>query len=121
MLWRDDVVYGLQKSRVLEIREQGLRIKSGPKMGELNKTTSVWCLKGIRDTEYATVPTLAATMLSQIWVAHPSLRSEYMILDPYSWDVMPDPLVTQEIFKHAAKSTKQTKPSDDGLTLPWEL
>jgi hypothetical protein len=122
MLWRDDAVYGLAKSRVREIREQGLTIKSGPKMGQAQKPTSVWCLKGIKDTEYATVPALAATMLSQIWVAHPSLRSDYMVLDPYYWDLMPEPLVTQEIFKQPdPQSLHKRKAVDDGTTLPWEL
>jgi hypothetical protein len=122
MLWRDDDVYNLDPQRVLEIRTQGLTIKSGPNMGEVSKPTSVWCLRGIRDTEYNNVPALAATMLSQIWVAHPSLRSEYMVLDPYNWDLMPPPLVTAEIFKQPdPKSKKPGKPvfTDDGTNLPW--
>lgn len=122
MLWRDDDVYGLGSERVLEIRTQGLTIKSGPKMGEVYKPTASWCLKGIKDTEYANVPALAATMLSQIWVAHPTLRSEYMILDPYNWDRMPPPLVTSEIFKQPdPKSPKSGKAYDSGEYLPWEV
>lgn len=122
MLWRDDAVYGLGSERVVQIRTQGLTIKSGPKMGQVQKPTSQWCLKGIKDTEYASVPTLAATMLSQIWVAHPTLRSEYMVLDPYNWDYMPPPLVTQEIFKQPdPQSTTKHKPVDTGTNLPWEL
>jgi hypothetical protein len=120
MLWRDDEVYGLGSERVTQIRTQGLTIKSGPKMGEVQKPTASWCLKGIKDTEYATVPTLAATMLTQIWVAHPTLRSEYMVLDPYDWDRMPAPLVGAEIFKTPdPKSAKTPKPYGDGLELPW--
>jgi hypothetical protein len=120
MLWRDDDVYNLGSERVLEIRTQGLTIKSGPNMGQVHKPTAQWCLKGIKDTEYASVPTLAATMLSQIWVAHPTLRSEYMVLDPYNWDHMPQPLVTQEIFKSAEEPKTSRKPKvDSGLELPW--
>lgn len=122
MLWRDDSVYGLGSERVLEIRTQGLTIKSGDKMGQVQKPTSQWCLKGIKDTEYASVPALAATMLSQIWVAHPTLRSEYMVLDPYNWDRMPPPLVTTEIFKQPdPKSPQKRKAVDSGDYLPWEL
>lgn len=122
MLWRDDELYNLGSERVIEIRTQGLTIKSGPKMGEVYKPTATWCLKGIKDTEYASVPTLAQTMLSQIWVAHPSLRSEYMVLDPYNWDRMPPPLVSQEIFKSPdPKAPRQRKAVvDDGNWLPWE-
>lgn len=120
MLWRDDEVYGLGSERVLEIRTQGLTIKSGEKMGQVQKPTGTWCLKGIKDTEYASVPTLAATMLSQIWVAHPTLRSEYMVLDPYDWDRMPPPLVSAEIFKEPdPKSPQKRKPLDYGSELPW--
>jgi len=122
MLWRDDDLYNLGSERVLEIRTQGLTIKSGPKMGEVYKPTATWCLKGIKDTEYATIPTLAQTMLAQIWVAHPSLRSEYMVLDPYNWDAMPQPLVSTEIFKTAdSKAPKRVKEYSDGTYLPWEV
>lgn len=122
MLWRDDAVYGLGSERVIQIRTQGLTIKSGTKMGEVQKPTSQWCLKGIKDTEYASVPALASTMLSQIWVAHPSLRTEYMVLDPYDWDRMPPPLVSTEIFKQPdPQSLRTSKPVDDGNYLPWEV
>ena len=121
MLWRDDAVYGLGSERVLEIRTQGLTIKSGPKMGQVQKPTGQWCLKGIKDTEYASVPTLAQTMLSQIWVAHPTLRSEYMILDPYNWDRMPPPLVNSEIFKQPDPQTPQPRKAVEYTSyLPWE-
>lgn len=122
MLWRDDDVYGLGSERILEIRTQGLTIKSGPKMGQVQKPTGQWCLKGIKDTEYVSVPTLAATMLSQIWVAHPTLRSEYMILDPYNWDRMPPPLVSAEIFKeHDLKTPQPRKAVEYTSYLPWEV
>lgn len=122
MLWRDDAIYNLGSERVLQIREQGLTIKSGPKMGQVQVPTSQWCLKGIKDTEYASVPTLAQTMLAQIWVAHPSLRSEYMVLDPYNWDKMPTPLVTGEIFKPANdKALQKRKAVEYTSELPWEV
>lgn len=121
MLWRDDEVYGLGSERILEIRTQGLTIKSGPKMGQVQKPTSQWCLKGIKDTEYNSVPTLAQTMLAQIWVAHPTLRSEYMILDPYDWDRIPPPLVTTEIFKQPDPKVAQPhKTTEYSSYLPWE-
>jgi hypothetical protein len=120
MLWRDDELYNLGSDRVIEIRTQGLTIKSGPKMGEVQKPTATWCLKGIKDTPYASIPTLAQTMLAQIWVAHPTLRSEYMVLDPYNWDRMPPPLVSAEIFKQPdPKLPKPNKSGFDGLELPW--
>lgn len=115
MLWTER--YELTTARVLEIRQQGLTTKSGTRMGNIAKPTSSWCLKGIRDTELGSAPKLVSTMLTQIWVAHPSLRTEYMILDPYNWDRMPEPLVTQDIFKH--NDAKKFLDKEDKDDMPW--
>lgn len=115
MLWTER--YDLTAARILEIRQQGLTTKSGTRMGNIAKPTSSWCLKGIRDTELGAAPKLVGTMLTQIWVAHPSLRTEYMILDPYNWDRMPEPLVTQDIFKH--DDAKKFLDKEDKDDMPW--
>lgn len=115
MLWSER--YDLSTSRLLEIRQQGLTTKSGARMGSIAKPTSSWCLKGIRDTELGAAPKLVSTMLAQIWVAHPSLRTEYMILDPYNWDRMPEPLITQDIFRH--DDAKKFLAKEDKEDLPW--
>jgi len=115
MLWKER--YDLGSARILEIRQQGLTTKSGTRMGSIAKPTSSWCLKGIRDTELGSAPKLVSTMLTQIWVAHPSLRTEYMILDPYNWDRMPEPLITQDIFKH--DDAKKFLAKEDKEDLPW--
>lgn len=115
MLWTER--YDLGTERLLEIRQQGLTTKSGARMGTVAKPTSSWCLKGIRDTELGTAPKLVSTMLTQIWVAHPSLRTEYMILDPYNWDRMPPPLVAHDIFKH--NDAKKFLVKEDKEDLPW--
>lgn len=115
MLWTER--YELTTARVLEIRQQGLTTKSGTRTGNIAKPTSSWCLKGIRDTELGSAPKLVSTMLTQIWVAHPSLRTEYMILDPYNWDRMPEPLVTQDIFKH--NDAKKFLDKEDKDDMPW--
>lgn len=48
-------------------------------------------------------------MLTQVWVAHPSLRNEYMVLDPVNWDQMPEPLIPTELHKIITPSK-----------LPWD-
>lgn len=96
MLYRGCPTLGSE--RLLEIREQGLTTKSGANVGKVTKATSSWCLKGISDTELAEAPKLFGTMLTQIWVADPSLRTEYMVLDPYDWDRMPPPLIAERIL-----------------------
>ena len=120
MLWRDtsDVsCYDLGSERLLEIRQQGLTTKTGAKAGSVAKPTSSWCLKGITNTELGKVPKLVSTMLTQIWVAHPSLRTEYMILDPRNWDSMPPPLVDgYNLFKDSSKVTIH---KEDTADLPW--
>lgn len=39
------------------------------------------------------LPALAKNMLLQTWCAHPSNRKEYMVLDPWDWDNVPEPLI----------------------------
>ena len=106
----------LGSDRLLEIREQGLTIKSGAKAGSVQKATSKWTLTGIQDTELHGLPKLAVTMLTQIWVANPSLRTELMILDPKNWDRMPKPLVDSEIFH---PQQVQQPLADRVVDLPW--
>lgn len=91
--------FGIRKERLLELRQQGLTVKQGKSAGIAKNPTSAWCLRGMQNTELADVPKLVGTMLTQIWVAHPSLRTEYMILDPQNWDTMPEPLLNSDIFK----------------------
>lgn len=109
--------YGLGSDELLLLQTQGLTVKSGPKSGTVMKPTSSWCLRGMRGTTLAWVPKLTGTMLCQIWVAHPSLRTEYMVLDPVDWDYMPEPLITSEIFK--TNTGKSAPASDSSYDLPW--
>lgn len=105
----------ITKERQIELREQGLMTKSGPKAGQLKKATSTWTLTGLKGTEWGDLPPLALTMLAQIWVAHPSIRSNYMILDPQNWDNMPDPLIETQVYS-AEKQQKLT-----ATDIPWDL
>jgi len=86
-------ISGITREDILEAREIGLTIKTGPKMGQVQNATTTWRLSGIKETALGGLPVLAQTMLAQIWVAHPSLRTSYMILDPSNWDNTPDPLI----------------------------
>lgn len=103
----------LSNTRLAELRTQGLQTKSGPKAGEIKKATSSWCLTGVKNTEIGELPKLAQTMLTQIWVAHPSIRSPYMILNPLDWDDMPEVLTSADVV--AAK--KFYNPAD---SLPYQ-
>jgi hypothetical protein len=111
--------YGLGSEELLDLRETGLTIKSGLKAGSVASPTSVWCLRGMQRTVLATAPKLVTTMLAQIWVAHPTLRTEYMILDPNDWDSMPQPLVDPQVWK-TMPVTQARKPVEH-TEMPWDL
>lgn len=111
----------LTLERLLEIRTLGLTTKSGKTEGQVKNPLATWALAGISDTELGHLPKLAQTMLTQIWLAHPSVRNEYMILDPTDWDRMPPPLITNDIFKTPIVPEVSQKPKDSGNYLPWEV
>ena len=106
----------LGSERLLEIRAQGLMNKSGKSAGELKQAESTWALTGIQGTELGSFPKLTQSMLTQIWIAHPTKRTQYMILDPLHWDLMPEPLVSAEIFQEPEQTTQ---PKKDIFAMPW--
>lgn len=105
----------ISTNRLIELRQEGLLIRSGPKAGTLTNPVSAWRLNGLRGTEFSGAPRLFITMLTQTWIAHPSVRHPNMILDPKSWDSMPAPLITSDILVEEQPS----KPEVENLTLPW--
>lgn len=110
----------LGSDRLLELREQGLMQRTGAKAGQLKKPESTWSLTGMAGTEIAHLPKLTQTMLTQIWLAHPSLRTPYMILDPNNWDNLPVPLLTPDIFKAPEPEVvRKPKPEPVVDKLPW--
>jgi len=116
-----ETVPELTGERLLEIRTIGLTAKSGKTEGQVKNPLSTWALTGIGDTELGHLPKLAVTMLTQIWLAHPSIRNEYMILDPVNWDNMPPPLIEKDIFSTPTlKSIVKPKLSTDS-SIPWEV
>jgi hypothetical protein len=110
----------LGSHRLLQLRDQGLMQRTGVKAGQLKKAESTWSLTGMAGTEIAHLPKLTQTMLTQIWLAHPSLRTPYMILDPNNWDNLPNPLLTPDIFKAPEPEiTKKQKQEPVVDKLPW--
>jgi len=117
-LVRGQPYYGLGSEELLELREQGITVKSGARAGQTQKPTSAWRLNGMRGTVLQNAPALATTMLAQIWVAHPALRTEYMVLDPNDWDFMPEPLIAETVFVEPPKPVK-IKPKTLNY-MPWD-
>lgn len=97
-------------SRLLQLRQEGLLIRSGPKEGTWKDPKSAWILYGVNDSEIGLLNKLSRLMITQCWVCHPDLRHQDMICDPLDWDHHPEPLIKTEI---ETKWTALTK-------LPWE-
>ena len=92
------------KEELIFIRNEGLTILSGSKQGEMRSPRSTPKLYGLTDPYFKALPTLAQVMLTQIWLAHPDNRTNLMILDPYDWDAIPEPLETSDVFTKIEES-----------------
>lgn len=121
----DDLSFcDLGSERLLEIRNQGLMNKSGKNAGQLKQADSTWSLTGIQNTEIGHLPKLTQTILCQIWMAHPTKRTQYMLLDFKNWDNQPPPLVSGEIFLPIGRpernnNIKQKLLAETTFNLPW--
>ena len=112
----------LGSDRLIEIRDKGLLARTGTKAGQMKPAKSTWSLTGIQDTELGSLPKITQTILTQCWLAHPESRTPYMILDLQNWDQMPQPLITNDIFKPVVSTNVTTKPVKETANLmPWDL
>jgi len=83
---------------LLERRAEGSTVRSGDKAGTVKNPISTTSIIKTSDEEFDKLPRLAKIMLCQVWLAHPSIRNSYMILDPTDWDSMPKPLISDQVF-----------------------
>lgn len=82
---------------VLEVRREGLLVRSGKTEGQVREPKSTWKLSGIGDSWLGQLPYLTQVQIAQIWLAHPDVRHQNMILDPEDWSRMPEPLIKTEV------------------------
>jgi len=78
---------------LLDLRALGLQQR-----GVARSPTSAARLYGLTGTSLGSAPALQQTMLTQTWVAHPSLRTSNMVLDPNNWDRIPEPLIDSAVL-----------------------
>ena len=78
---------------LLDLRALGLQQR-----GVARLPTSAARLYGLAGTSLGSAPALQQTMLTQTWVAHPSLRTANMVLDPLNWDSVPAPLIDSAVL-----------------------
>lgn len=108
---------GLDREELLAIRDAGLVFKEGAKKGESRNPISTYKLYGVKDSLIGNLPELAQTMLTQIWCAHPTNRTKYMVLDPENWDHIPPPLVGESLFKPDVLKPNQESTKE---IMPWD-
>lgn len=101
------------REELLEITTTGLTTLDGkPK-----NPVSTHKLTGVdKDHKFYNLPRLLIVQLCQIWLAHPTIRHEAMILDHNNWDSIPQPLIDVEVL--ANKSQPKNKPLEQ---VPWKL
>lgn len=103
---------------VLEIRQASLLYRSGEKIGTQRNPVTTYTLYTPSGTPLSSVHMLLRIMYCQTWCAHPSVRTEYMILDPNNWDKMPEPLIEGEIFQTVPENSPSTGLGAK-IDLPW--
>jgi hypothetical protein len=114
----------MTREEILQARTQGLTYKTGSKAGTQRSPLSTFKLYDTTGTKLHKVPELAQTMIAQIWCAHPSNRTKYMVLDPENWDAIPAPLISSDIFGSKPSNDisggfPKRKSSGDNPDFPW--
>ena len=88
---------------ILEIREAALTVKTGEKAGEVRSLISSYTLYIPVGTPISGLPMLGKIMMCQTWCAHPTVRTNLMVLNPLDWDSMPPPIIDATVTKSAPK------------------
>lgn len=97
------------KSELLNTRNNCMIVKTGKTAGSSRNPMTTHKMYGLT-APLNQLPWLAQVMLFQIWAAHPSNRTELMVLDWNNWDSMPEPLIDTKVLKvEAPKKTFQFK------------
>lgn len=86
------------KADILELRQQACTVQGGATAGDVLNPVKATMVRPTIDTEFNELPRLAKVMLLQLWLAHPTYRHEYMVLNPSNWDEMPKPLIDSELL-----------------------
>jgi hypothetical protein len=117
MLWDETLDPKPSVEDIIQARQEGLKVKTGPKAGTTRNPVSTVKLYGA--SCLSNLPEYVQTMYAQIWCAHPENRTKYMVLDPSNWDTIPAALIESEVLA-APKATGLSfnRPTAGG-DLPW--
>lgn len=97
----------LSLEQLLYCRKVGSTVKNGKTAGVVKNPVSVTNVNKIEEDgfeDFDNLPRLAKIIMTQTWVAHPSLRHQYMVLDLDDWDVVPKPLIDTEVIKQTSST-----------------
>jgi hypothetical protein len=102
------------RQQLLGWREQAITINKGINAGSYNNPVDVYKNIRVKDDVFDSMPRLAKLMALQLYVAHPSVRKDYMIL---SQDfTMPEILIDDNIVQ----PIKTIIEKDKEWELPWD-
>jgi len=88
--------HAFSTEELLDLRTLGSTVGSGKDKGSVKSPLKATTIVTTGVEVFDQLPRLAKLMLTQCWVAHPSLRHQYMVLNPNNWDDMPKPLIDVE-------------------------
>lgn len=106
----------ITREEVLADREDALRVKTGPKAGQLRPAETTYTMYFSRESQLYELPVLAKIMMCQTWCAHPNTRSTQMVLNPLQWDEVPVALVNTTVVPKPTYTFKRAVAIDD---VPW--
>lgn len=107
----------LDREQLLELRQQACYTKTGKNAGTYRNPKSVAKPYHLKGTPLQQLSPLTQCCLLDLWIAHPDLRNQHQILNPYNWDYHPEPLIPDEVFAGAAPIAAAEGQS---TTLPWK-
>lgn len=87
----------VSKEELIFFRQSSQLVKTGATKGNIRDITSFFNINRTGNTEFDALPKLMKIILCQTWVAHPSIRTDLMILSVPNLDSMPEPLLEGEI------------------------
>ena len=87
-------------------RDEGLRVRTGKKAGQMRNLTHYLPWGGVSDQEFKALPLLSKFMFTQTWLWHPSVRHKFMICSWDDPDNPPPPLVNQDVLDSKQLQTK---------------
>ncbi len=104
---------------ILGSRDHALTVRTGAKAGTKRVANSAYQIYPPRGELAFEMPLLAQHMLYQTWCAHPTVRTLYMVLNPWDWDVTPKELVQENLPVKLENKKKITVVKEDQGN-PWD-